>query len=124
MATRRLALFVGVVGASNSSYTPKCSVNGVAGGQVVTLSDGKNQRCMSLITPASAQKPMPVLFWFHGSGGNAGNCGSSKLVALSEQHGFAFILEKLLMDNGTYHMSSLTKLAHRAIHQILWSLAT
>jgi len=38
--------------------------------------------------------------------------------------GLLSFVEKLLMDNGTYHMSSLTKLAHRAIHQILWSLAT
>lgn len=55
------------------------------------MSDGKNQRCMSLITPSSAPKPMPVLFWFHGSGGNAGHCGNSKLVQLAEQHGFAYI---------------------------------
>jgi len=58
----------------------------------VTVNDGKYQRCMSLITPSSAKKPMPVLFWFHGSGGNAAHCGNQRdLVQLSEQHGFAFI---------------------------------
>jgi len=57
----------------------------------VKLSDGKNERCMSLITPTSAPQPMPVLFWFHGSGGNAGHCGNSKLVQLAEEHGFALI---------------------------------
>jgi hypothetical protein len=46
---------------------------------------------MSLITPSSAPKPTPVLFWFHGSGGNAGHCGYSKMVQLAEQHGFALI---------------------------------
>lgn len=86
-----LGSLLGVVAASNSSYTPQCSVNGAAGGEVVTLSDGKSQRCIALITPSSAPKPMPVLFWFHGSGGNAGHCGNSQLVSLAAQHGFAFI---------------------------------
>jgi len=86
-----LSILVSAAAASNLSYTPQCSVNGVSGGEVVTLSDGKNQRCMSLITPTSAPKPMPVLFWFHGSGGNAGHCGNSKLVQLAEDHGFALI---------------------------------
>jgi len=86
-----LGISVSAAAASNLSYTPQCSVNGVSGGEVVTLSDGKNQRCMSLITPTSAPKPMPVLFWFHGSGGNAGHCGNSELVQLAEKHGFALI---------------------------------
>lgn len=47
---------------------------------------------MSLITPSSAQKPMPIVFWFHGSGGNAQHCGSMRdMVELSNQVGFAFI---------------------------------
>merc|ERR1719218_302747 len=42
---------------------------------------------------------MPVLFWFHGSGGNAGNCGNQRdLVQLSEQHGFAFICGEATQD--------------------------
>lgn len=74
-----------------SSNTPTCSVNGAAGGQVVQLSDGKYDRCISLITPSSAKKPMPVLWWFHGSGGNAAHCGDSQLVSLAESVGFAFV---------------------------------
>jgi hypothetical protein len=85
--------------ALNATNTPSCSVNGAAGGQVVTLSDGKYDRCISLITPSSAKKPMPLLFWFHGSGGNAAHCGDQRdLVQLSEQHGFAFICGEATQD--------------------------
>jgi len=65
----------------------------------VHLSDGKYDRCISLITPPSVKTPMPVLFWFHGSGGNAGHCGSQKdLVQLSQQHGFAYICGEATQD--------------------------
>jgi poly(3-hydroxybutyrate) depolymerase len=80
-----------VAAASNATNSPTCSVNGASGGQVVTVSDGKYQRCFSLITPPSVSTPMPILFWFHGSGGNAAHCGSDPLVELAEEHGFAFI---------------------------------
>jgi len=90
--SRVLIASIGVVAASNSSNTPTCSVNGAAGGQVVTFSDGTYQRCMSLITPSSAPKPMPILWWFHGSGGNAAHCGNQRdLLSLAESTGFAFI---------------------------------
>merc|ERR1719453_788137 len=83
---------VGIVAALNASNTPTCSVNGAKDGQVVTLSDGTYQRCMSLFTPSSAKKPMPILWWFHGSGGNAAHCGmQSDLIDLAESEGFAFI---------------------------------
>jgi len=92
MVMAKLLISAGVASALNTTNTPTCSANGVAGGEVVTLSDGKNQRCIAVITPSSAKSPMPVLFWFHGAGGNAGHCGSnSKLVAQAEQHGFAYI---------------------------------
>merc|ERR1712125_223488 len=89
---RALAVSVSVAGAAMTSNTPTCSVNGAAGGQVVTFSDGTYQRCMSLIKPSSAPKPMPILWWFHGSGGNAAHCGKmSDLVSLANSVGFAFI---------------------------------
>jgi poly(3-hydroxybutyrate) depolymerase len=89
---RVLLACVSFAAAMNASNTPTCSVNGAAGGQVVTFSDGTYQRCMSLITPSSARKPMPILWWFHGSGGNAAHCGNQKdLVGLAESTGFAFI---------------------------------
>jgi poly(3-hydroxybutyrate) depolymerase len=89
---RVLLACVSVAAAMNASNTPTCSVNGAAGGQVVTFSDGTYQRCMSLITPSSAAKPMPILWWFHGSGGNAAHCGNQQdLIDLAESVGFAFI---------------------------------
>jgi poly(3-hydroxybutyrate) depolymerase len=87
----RFSALVAGAAALNATNTPMCSVNGVAGGQVVSVSDGKYQRCFSLITPSSVSEPMPVLFWFHGSGGNAAHCGNDPLVKLATQHGFAFI---------------------------------
>jgi len=86
------AATIATASAFNATNTPQCSVNGAAGGQVVTVNDGKYQRCFSLITPPGVQGPMPLLFWFHGSGGNAGHCGNqAELVRLSKQHGFAYI---------------------------------
>merc|ERR1712232_988833 len=83
---------VSITATMNTSNTPTCSVNGVAGGQVVTFSDGTYQRCMSLITPSSAPKPMPILWWFHGSGGNAAHCGGmTELISLANSHGFALV---------------------------------
>jgi hypothetical protein len=90
-----------IVGATalNATSTPKCSVNGAVGGEVVKLSDGTYDRCISLITPTAAKTPMPVLFWFHGSGGNAGNCGNqADLVRLSQEHGFAYICGEATQD--------------------------
>jgi hypothetical protein len=95
---RLLVACVGVATAMNTSNTLMCSVNGAAGGQVVKFSDGKYQRCMSLITPSSAKKPMPILWWFHGSGGNAAHCGSSPMVKLAESSGFAFICGEAAQD--------------------------
>jgi hypothetical protein len=89
---RILMVSFGVAAAMNASNTPMCSVNGAAGGQVVKFSDGKYQRCMSVITPSSARKPMPILWWFHGAGGNAAHCGNQRdLVSLAESTGFAYI---------------------------------
>merc|ERR1719201_2542673 len=53
---------------------------------------------MSVITPSSAAKPMPVLFWFHGSGGNAAHCGPDDLVQAAEQYGFALICGEATQD--------------------------
>jgi len=84
-----------VVAAAGSTM---CSVNGAAGGKVVKFSDGKYERCMAVITPSSAKKPMPILWWFHGSGGNAAHCGDSKLVSIAESVGFAFICGEATQD--------------------------
>jgi len=90
--SRMFATVLGTAASLNATNTPVCSVNGAAGGQVVSLNDGKYARCMSVITPSSAKKPMPIVFWFHGSGGNAGHCGSnSQMVSLAESTGFAYV---------------------------------
>jgi hypothetical protein len=81
-----------------SSNLNGCSTDD-AGGSVVAVNDGKHNRCFSMLTPPTAQKPMPVLFWFHGAGGDATSCGqqmnsgpeSGSLAALSEKHGFALV---------------------------------
>merc|ERR1712039_707727 len=37
-------------------------------------------------------KPMPILWWFHGAGGNAAHCGNMRdLLNLAESTGFAFV---------------------------------
>jgi len=95
---RLLIACLGVAAALNGSNTPKCSVNGAAGGEVVSLSDGTYDRCISLITPSTAKTPMPILFWFHGAGGNAANCGNEQLVSIAESTGFAFICGEATQD--------------------------
>mmetsp|Transcript_22562 Transcript_22562/g.49904 ORF Transcript_22562/g.49904 Transcript_22562/m.49904 type:complete len:318 (+) Transcript_22562:54-1007(+) len=68
-------------------------------GTVIHLSDGTYQRCASVITPQSANGPMPVLFWFHGAGGSAASCGTNQtgeLAKLGEQHGFVLICGEAL----------------------------
>lgn len=58
---------------------PQCSLapwlHAEDGYVVSNITDGTNTRCYSVIAPASAKTPMPVLFWFHGSGGSAKGCG-------------------------------------------------
>merc|ERR1719410_1717245 len=63
-----------------STDTPLCSTkymspNGIA----VNTTDGDgNDRCYSLVTPPSTLEKLPVLFYFHGSGGNAAACGKAR----------------------------------------------
>lgn len=78
----------------NPTNSPLCGLSQDAEGEVVQLNDGTYDRCISIITPSSAAEkgaPMPVLFWFHGSGGNAAHCGPRDLVESAEQHGFVLV---------------------------------
>jgi hypothetical protein len=85
--------------AANSTNTPLCGlIPGTSGGQVVSLNDGTYERCISVITPSAAAKPMPILFWFHGSGGNAAHCGPQELIDAAEKHGFALICGEATQD--------------------------
>mmetsp|Transcript_42686 Transcript_42686/g.123488 ORF Transcript_42686/g.123488 Transcript_42686/m.123488 type:complete len:375 (+) Transcript_42686:3-1127(+) len=87
---------------SASGNTVKCAVNpGTSGGSVIKFSDGKNSRCIAVVAPESAKQPMPVLFWFHGSGGNAAHCGPRELVDLAAAKGFALVCgEAIQGDHG------------------------
>lgn len=88
------------VAAASGGNTPTCSVSG--NGQVVSLSDGQYDRCMSVITPSGATGPMPVLFNFHGGGGNGQNCGSGpesgELASIAQSSGFALVCGEALQD--------------------------
>merc|ERR1712241_138455 len=103
MKTLLLSSCVVVVAATASNLTgntPTCGIaNAIRDGEVVQLSDGKYNRCMSVITPKSASGRIPILFWFHGSGGNAARCGGqSELYELAEKHGFALVCGEALQN--------------------------
>ena len=95
----RPLLILGLVASSVSQLgpvaPPACESQGSFGSVLnFTDSDG-NARCLSLIVPP-APEALPVLFYFHGSGGNAKFCGAQKgeddgksLVDLAVQYGFA-----------------------------------
>merc|ERR1719230_1193519 len=72
-----VALLLGTAAAeqSNSSQIQRCSISSGLKGKVLDISDGENKRCIAVVADPSAKKPLPVLFWFHGQGGNAGECG-------------------------------------------------
>lgn len=56
---------------------PTCSVGSAHskfGQTFENFTDGVHQRCISVIGDTS-KGPLPLLFFFHGSGGNAKNCG-------------------------------------------------
>jgi len=94
-----LFFFLSLVKATN-----RCSTDD-PNGSTTTVSDGTNTRCFSEIIPQTATLPMPVLFWFHGQGGNGGHCGdfgdsdfSMKLGDYAHKYGFALICGEGLQD--------------------------
>ena len=64
---------------------------------VFNISDGLHARCISALVPPKAKLPMPILFDFHGAGGNAEHYGAKsdalgKLwISLAATHQFAVI---------------------------------
>mmetsp|Transcript_31135 Transcript_31135/g.70967 ORF Transcript_31135/g.70967 Transcript_31135/m.70967 type:complete len:304 (+) Transcript_31135:59-970(+) len=74
---------------------PQCGSTHPDGRAVGNFSDGRNDRCYSVVTPADAPRPMPVVFWFHGAKGNAKDCGvsgpGSEMGALAVKYGFALV---------------------------------
>jgi len=80
----------------------QCSTND-PDGVVIGLSDGTYDRCIAAIIPESSE-PLPVLFWFHGSGGAGRFCGGVRddkgntLGDLARQHGFALVCGEALQN--------------------------
>ena len=71
---------------------PKANATKCSGGSVLTFSDGIQERCISVIAPTGQKMTLaPVLFWFHGSGGNAADCDRHPLSHLAQQYGFALV---------------------------------
>ena len=92
-----------------TTYPNRCNVtDGAIDKQVLYLTDGTgNRRCVTVLTPkvhANASSPMPVLFYFHGAGGNAGHCGmtpDASGVALQDyarRYGFVLVCGEALQD--------------------------
>lgn len=102
-------LLVHVVGASEN--TQRCAIVSGKPGRVLSVSDGTNTRCIAVVASTSAKQPLPILFWFHGSGGNAGHCGSGELGQLAIDNGFALVCGEALQ----YDQSS-------GAHSGLWQI--
>jgi len=75
-------------------------------GRSKKVSDGENERCISVIVPEGAKKPMPVLFWFHGGGGNAQRCGGGFGIPfnLSLSKGFAIVCGEAIQDGNGWRI--------------------
>jgi len=84
---------------------PKCgTINNK--GSVYKVSDGVyDDRCFSLIEPSTtSENKLPILFWFHGAGGNAGHCGgnrgrdsgTSSMYDLAQKFGYVLVCGEAL----------------------------
>lgn len=84
----------------SETYPPLCSIDDRASGafsvaKVVNTTDGKNRRCASVLAPEG--KNLPILFVFHGAGGNAAHFPSfrdqngSSWGDMALRHGFAVV---------------------------------
>jgi len=90
---------------------PKCGVAPQVTGlpltaTVVNLTVGGYDRCYTVLRPTkSPWSSVPVLFWFHGAGGNARFCGGeaspdgSSLAALAAAHGFGLVCGEAVQYN-------------------------
>ena len=96
---RTLVLSAALSRALAGTNTPKCSVSSPheGDGQVVALSDGSYDRCISVIGKYEGEAK-PVLFIFHGAGGNAAKCGNQPLADLAYPGGYALVCGEALQD--------------------------
>jgi len=100
MAIRFGLSALAIYGTSASQNTQRCSVASGLNGKVLSVSDGTNERCIAVVAPASENGPLPILFWFHGSGGSAASCGddhgNAELGQLAIDNGFALVCAEAL----------------------------
>ena len=74
-------LFLPVCEIPTTYYPPKCSIDPRVLAQfprsaVINITDAKGRaRCISAVAPKAAG-PAPILFYFHGAGGNAAHFGA------------------------------------------------
>jgi hypothetical protein len=92
-ATPSVAQPFGPPGVPSKAFPPLCSIAeevkaSAPRSMVLNYTDGVHERCASVVVPSvpsAGDTPMPVLFSFHGAGGNAGNFGGRKdRLGLSE----------------------------------------
>lgn len=99
----------------------RCAATG-ANEKVHDISDGKQDRCFVTITPPNPSKPVPVLFFAHGSGGNAANCeGRPDLTGktwadIASEHGFAFVCGEALQ------YTAINDVTGAPLHGGLWEI--
>lgn len=88
----------------SAKNNPKCGTYNNQG-KVYQVSDGVyDDRCFSLIEPTTTLASLPILFWFHGAGGNAHDCGAqrgrdsgtSSLYDLAQKNGFVLVCGEAL----------------------------
>ena len=91
-----------VAPAAAAPNDPHCSVSGDPDGQVITWIDrGPHRRCIAIVAPPRPAARLPVLFYFHGSGGNAAGCDKLPLAAVAKQNGFALVCGEAVQDPET-----------------------
>jgi hypothetical protein len=85
----------------------RCAASG-ANEKVHDITDGKQDRCFVTVTPSSDQDgPYPVLFFAHGSGGNAANCGGrpdetgKSWVQVAKENSFVLVCGEALQYSAT-----------------------
>lgn len=89
---------------SQGENVPSCDSSSPHG-RTFNITDGTYDRCFSAIVPPSS-KPLHVLFWFHGAGGNAKDCGAQMrdvengmtLGEYAEKYNFALICGEALQN--------------------------
>jgi len=87
----------------NASSAPKCS-SSLSNGHVRFFEDDEGtQRCFVIVLPIGVMRPVPLLFWFHASGGSAQDClnasdDTTSLVNLAQEKGIGLICVEASQD--------------------------